>query len=99
MKKIVLFLLIATATIQGLNCMKITKIIDLTHTLNAESPTWDGACGFDLPTTLDHHECTSETKFKLQALHLKKQVLALILMRHYTAFQTQLQPQHYLLKI
>ena len=55
-----------------MNNVKIKKIIDLTHTLTAESPTWDGSCGFDLPTTSDYHESTSETKFKRQAMHLKK---------------------------
>lgn len=72
MNKILLFLVSLSTTIHGQNMMKIAKIIDLTHTLNAESPTWDGTCGFDLPTTLDHHECSSETKYKLQSLHLKK---------------------------
>lgn len=52
--------------------MKITKIIDLTHTLNAESPTWDGSCGVDLATINEHYECTSETKYKRQSLHIKK---------------------------
>lgn len=72
MNKILFFLISVSTAIQGQNMIKIDKIIDLTHTLTAESPTWDGACGFDLPTTLDHHECSTETKFKLQALHLKK---------------------------
>lgn len=53
----------------GLN---IKKIVDLTHTLTPENPTWDGECGFDLKTTLDHLGCTGKTKFKLQSLQLKK---------------------------
>lgn len=74
MKKIFL-LLSVICTIQGqefMKSLKISKIIDLTHTLDAKNPTWDGSCGFDLPTTHDHHECASETKYKRQALHLKK---------------------------
>ena len=75
MKKVLSWLLLTVFIIQGQDFMtnlKIRKIIELTYTLNAQSPTWDGSCGFDLPTTLDHHECTSETKYKLQAMHLKK---------------------------
>ncbi len=67
--------LLVYSTILAKDCMndfKIKKIIDLSHLLDATNPTWDGSCGFDLPTTLDHHECASETKYKLHALHLKK---------------------------
>jgi kynurenine formamidase len=52
--------------------LKIKKIIDLTHNLTLEVPTWDGSCGFELTTLLDHHQCTGATKFKIQAFHLKK---------------------------
>lgn len=73
--KMVYLLLFTVLSIQGRNFMnnfKIKKIIDLSHTLTAENPTWDGSCGFNLSTTLDHHECSSETKYKLHALYLKK---------------------------
>lgn len=52
--------------------LPIKKIIDLTHTLTPEIPTWDGSCGFDIQIILDYNQCASETKFKLQALNLKK---------------------------
>ncbi len=55
-----------------MNDFKIKKIVDLSHTLTAENPTWDGSCGFDLSTTQEHQECTTETKYKLHAMHLKK---------------------------
>lgn len=61
-----------SATIQGHNGMKISKIIDLTHTLTSETPSWDGMCGFNLVTTQDHHQCSAQTKYKQQSLQLKK---------------------------
>ena len=40
--------------------------IDLTHTLTPEIPTWDGSCGFETVIKLDYHQCTSDTKFRVQ---------------------------------
>ena len=75
MNKLLFLLIFSILNVYGkdfMNNFNIKKIVDLTHTLTAQSPTWDGSCGFDLPTTFDYHESTSETKFKRQALHLKK---------------------------
>ncbi len=49
----------------------IPKIIDLTHTLTSNTPTWNGSCGFNLIATLDYHECTSPTSFKVQNISLQ----------------------------
>lgn len=48
--------------------MNITQatIIDLTHTVSPEIPTWDGTCGFEQETILDYADCTSEVKFRVQ---------------------------------
>lgn len=44
------------------------KIIDLTHTLSSESPSWDIGCGFAYQTTLDYDDCTTRVKFKVQKI-------------------------------
>ena len=46
------------------------KVIDLTHTLNPEIPTWDGSCGFTIDTLVDHHECQGPYTFKAQKFTL-----------------------------
>jgi kynurenine formamidase len=43
-------------------------VFDLTHSLNAEIPTWDGHCGFQLVTKLDYADCTTEDKFRVQKI-------------------------------
>ncbi|WP_367608155.1 cyclase family protein [Legionella sp. W05-934-2] len=45
-------------------------IIDLTHTLDAKTPCWDLGCGFDITSTLNYDECSTEVKFKVQHLSL-----------------------------
>ena len=46
------------------------KIIDLTHTLSATSPSWEGDCGFKHETVLDYASCTTQTKFKVQKFNM-----------------------------
>lgn len=46
------------------------QCIDLTHSLSSASPSWDGGCGFMLDTTLDYEQCSTETKFRVQQMHL-----------------------------
>jgi kynurenine formamidase len=41
-------------------------IIDLTHTLDENAPSWTGDCGFHCKLTLDYDGCTTETKFRTQ---------------------------------
>ena len=41
------------------------KLIDLTHTLSDEIPSWDGGCGFNHDIKLDYDECDSAVKFRV----------------------------------
>ena len=45
------------------------NVIDLTHPLSSDLPSWDMSCGFECNTLLDYNECTTNTKFKVQALN------------------------------
>lgn len=45
------------------------KIIDLTHSLFPQIPTWDGAAGFELNTVLDYEQCNSPVKFRVQKIN------------------------------
>jgi len=47
------------------------NIIDLTHTLDATTPSWDGSVGFQQTMELDYNACTTEVKFRVQhiAMH------------------------------
>lgn len=47
------------------------KIIDLTHILSSDSPTWDGSCGFVLTTKTNYDECTPPDLFKIQSMECK----------------------------
>ena len=44
--------------------MNGSKIIDLTHTLSSDIPTWGGGCDFTLELTLDYKECTPPNFFR-----------------------------------
>ena len=45
------------------------KIVDLTHTLNSKTPSWDESCGFNHEIKLDYSDCQTNTKFRVQ--HIK----------------------------
>jgi len=47
---------------------KLLNIIDLTHTLAAEIPTWDGKRGFDLSVQLDYKDCVPPDLFRIQKI-------------------------------
>lgn len=47
------------------------KIIDLTHTLTSDIPTWDDGCGFQHKTVIDYGSDTSTTQFRVQKLMMK----------------------------
>ncbi|MBP6866536.1 MAG: cyclase family protein [Candidatus Pacebacteria bacterium] len=47
------------------------KIIDLTHTLSPEIPTWDGGCGFEMELTLDYKDCTPPDLFRKHSLKME----------------------------
>jgi kynurenine formamidase len=40
------------------------KVIDLTHSLSTEIPTWDGNCGFELFIDTDYKDCTPPDLFR-----------------------------------
>lgn len=42
------------------------KIVDLTHRLLPEIPTWDGSCGFELSINTDYKDCTPPDLFRTQ---------------------------------
>lgn len=45
-------------------------IIDLTHTLNENTPTWHGECGFNQAITLDYADWNTDVKFRVQKLNM-----------------------------
>ncbi len=45
-------------------------VIDLTHTLDEHTPSWEGGCGFKLDTVLDYSECTTAVRFRVQQMCL-----------------------------
>lgn len=46
------------------------KLVDLTHSLTASTPSWDNSCGFKHTTSLDYADCTSEVKFRVQGINM-----------------------------
>ena len=46
------------------------KIIDLTHTLSPDSPSWSGGCGFNYDIKLDYAQCIEEVKFRVQQVKM-----------------------------
>lgn len=46
------------------------KILDLTHVLKENIPTWTGVSGFDIKVAVDYKDCTTATKFKVQKICL-----------------------------
>ena len=46
------------------------KLIDLTHTLSPEIPTWTLKCGFFSDVKLNYSDCTGPQKFKVQQLKM-----------------------------
>jgi hypothetical protein len=44
------------------------KLIDLTHTLEASIPTWDGGCGYNHDLHLDYADCESGDKFRVMKM-------------------------------
>ncbi len=46
------------------------KLIDLTHTLDSRTPTWNGGCGFNHELHLDYADCEGEDKFRVMKLRM-----------------------------
>ena len=47
------------------------KYIDLTHTLSADTPSWDGDCGFKLTIQTDYKDCTAPDFFCTQQIETR----------------------------
>ncbi|KTD74849.1 metal-dependent hydrolase [Legionella waltersii] len=46
------------------------QLIELTHTLDENSPAWEETCGFSSSIVLDYADSTSETPFRVQSLSM-----------------------------
>lgn len=46
------------------------NVIDLTHPLSTDIPSWDMYCSFQCTNTLDYEDCTTDVKFRIQNLKL-----------------------------
>ncbi|CEG58524.1 cyclase family protein [Legionella fallonii] len=46
------------------------KFIELTHSINQDSPCWETGCGFTTETMLNYSDCTTAVKFKVQSLKM-----------------------------
>ena len=47
---------------------KELNVVDLTHRLLPEIPTWDGSCGFELSIDTDYKDCTPPDLFRTQKI-------------------------------
>ncbi|CDZ78507.1 Kynurenine formamidase [Legionella massiliensis] len=43
------------------------QLIELTHTLDENSPAWEDGCGFSSSIVLDYSDCTDEPRFRVQS--------------------------------
>jgi kynurenine formamidase len=55
----------------GCNAMENYTLIDLTHTLHANIPTWDLTCGYEVEILRDYHECEGAVKFRSQSFGIR----------------------------
>lgn len=46
------------------------RLIDLTHPLSPNVPSWHGSCGFRHEVKLDYDQCTTEVKFRVQQIKM-----------------------------
>lgn len=46
------------------------KIIDLTHTLQDDIPSWDGGCGYTHVNRMNYDDCRSDVKFCVQDIKM-----------------------------
>lgn len=45
-------------------------LVDLTHTLSSDCPSWNGSCGFEHQIKLDYQQNPSETSFRVQQIKM-----------------------------
>ncbi|MDP1574405.1 MAG: cyclase family protein [Coxiellaceae bacterium] len=48
-----------------------SEIIDLTHSVDSNIPTWEEGCGFQSEITMDYHQSSTETPFRVQSFHMR----------------------------
>ncbi len=46
------------------------NVIDLTHPISPESPSWDTSCGFQHKISLNYEQCSTTTKFRVQTIQM-----------------------------
>jgi kynurenine formamidase len=46
------------------------RIVDLTHTLTAQTPSWSGGCGYKPEINLDYDQCDTDIKFRVQQVKM-----------------------------
>jgi kynurenine formamidase len=46
------------------------KLIDLTHSLDSNIPTWNGGCGFNHDVHIDYSDCKGEDKFRIMKVKM-----------------------------
>ncbi len=46
------------------------SLIDLTHALVPEMPSWNGSCGFSHEIKLDYKDCSTDVKFRVQQIKM-----------------------------
>lgn len=51
--------------------MKDFKVIDLTHTLHPDVPSFDGGCGFQLSVSWDYKDSTEPNLFRVQKIEIR----------------------------
>jgi kynurenine formamidase len=51
--------------------MEKFTLIDLTHKVHPDIPTWDMTCGYFIKTMRDYRHCAGEFKFRSQALDIR----------------------------
>ncbi len=66
-----LFLMFLTVFTLEASAMQNYTVIDLTHKIHPEIPTWDLTCGYYIKTMRDYHHCEGEFKFRSQALDIR----------------------------
>jgi kynurenine formamidase len=47
------------------------EMVDLTHKVHEDIPTWDMTCGYFIKTMRDYRHCSGEFKFRSQALDIR----------------------------
>lgn len=51
--------------------MENFQVVDLTHKVHPDIPTWDLTCGYYIKTMRDYRHCSGEFKFRSQALDIR----------------------------